>query len=179
MASSSPACPDAQDDAPRRRPYEYQRNLGSDMTLMFFVTTDSDMPAKCPLRDRQLIRGLDGEATARVMFPKPPWLTEDQRYRSLLRIAEADDDDFSQGFFSLNMSLFNKEIVASEWQGRYFIMQGRVHPYILTWDLDEGLYREPVEEPIEYRAPALIVRDLGFQASVRACSLEGCCHTSH
>lgn len=105
MSSSSPACPDAQDDAPRCRPYEYQRNLGGDMTLMFFVTTGSDMPAKCPLRDRQLIRGLDAEATARVMFPKPPWLTKDQRYRSLLRTAEADDDAFSQGFFSLNMCL--------------------------------------------------------------------------
>ncbi|KAM4058220.1 reverse transcriptase (RNA-dependent DNA polymerase) [Hirsutella rhossiliensis] len=83
-----------------------------------------------------------------------------------IHTADADDDFFSQAFFSLNISLYNKPIVASEWQEQYFLMHGRVHPYVLAWDLDPTPWRGPVEGPVDYCAPALIIRDLGFQASV-------------
>ncbi|KAH6953662.1 hypothetical protein BKA56DRAFT_604493 [Ilyonectria sp. MPI-CAGE-AT-0026] len=161
---SSPATTncDVEDSARRRRPLEYQRNVGSDMSLMFFVTPD--LPLKFAQRDQHLIRGLDAETIARVMFPKPAWLTGMLEYRSLLRIAEGDDDLFSQAFFSLNICLYNKPIIASEWQERHFFMQGRVHPYALTWEVEPGVHRGPVEGPLEYCIPALIVRDLGYQA---------------
>ncbi|KJZ70116.1 hypothetical protein HIM_10486 [Hirsutella minnesotensis 3608] len=162
MSSPTTAGDDAGTHARRRRPLEYQRNLGSDMSLMFFVVPD--LPVKFPHRDQHLIRGLDAEALARVIFPKPSWLTDTLEYRPLLRTADADDDFFSQAFFSLNISLYNTPIVASEWREQYFLMHGRVHPYVLVWDLDPGPRRGPVEGPVDYCAPALIIRDLGFQA---------------
>ncbi|KJZ68652.1 hypothetical protein HIM_11958 [Hirsutella minnesotensis 3608] len=162
MSSPTTVGDDAGTHARRRRPLEYQRNLGSDMSLMFFVV--SDLPVKFPHRDQHLIRGLDAEALARVIFPKPSWLTDTLEYRPLLRTADADDDFFSQAFFSLNISLYNTPIVASEWQEQYFLMHGRVHPYVLVWDLDPSPRRGPVEGPVDYCAPALIIRDLGFQA---------------
>ncbi|XP_044720134.1 endonuclease-reverse transcriptase domain-containing protein [Hirsutella rhossiliensis] len=82
-----------------------------------------------------------------------------------IHTADADDDFFSQAFFSLNISLYNKPIVASEWQEQYFLMHGRVHPYVLAWDLDPTLGEDRLRA-VDYCAPALIIRDLGFQASV-------------
>ncbi|KJZ69815.1 hypothetical protein HIM_03079 [Hirsutella minnesotensis 3608] len=89
MSSPTTAGDDAGTHARRRRPLEYQRNLGSDMSLMFFVVPD--LPVKFPHRDQHLIRGLDAEALARVIFPKPSWLTDTLEYRPLLRTADADN----------------------------------------------------------------------------------------
>ncbi|KJZ68651.1 hypothetical protein HIM_11957 [Hirsutella minnesotensis 3608] len=87
---------------------------------------------------RALDRGLDAEGLARVMCPKPVWLTDTPEYRPFLRTADGDDDFTSQAFSNLDINPSNKPIVASEWQGQYFLMHGRVHHYPLTWDLDLG-----------------------------------------
>jgi hypothetical protein len=162
MSSPTTACDHIEVDAPRRRPLEYQRNIGSDMSMMFFVTPAS--PFKFSHPGQHLIKGLDAQAFARAMFPKPTWMTDTLEYRSLAHAEE--DDGFSQGFFSLNMSLYNKAIIASEWEGMWFFMHGRVHPYALTWEVEPDSFLGPTDGPQEYCIHAVIVRDLSYQASV-------------
>ncbi|RSL82056.1 hypothetical protein CDV31_016969 [Fusarium ambrosium] len=40
-------------------------------------------------------------------------------------------------YFSLNLSVYNQQIVDSEWQNQWFHFTGKVHPYALEWVLRE------------------------------------------
>ena len=140
------------DAAPRRRPLEYQRNIGNDMSMMCFVRSGS--PRSFAHLDRQQIKGFNTEAVARVVFPRQAWLVSAE-YRSLR--SECHDNGSMDGSFSLNMSFYNREITSSEWETGWFFMYGRVHPYALTWE----------EDGQDYTIPVLMVRDQACQPFVK------------
>jgi len=139
-------------------PLEYQRNIGADMSMMFFVYLGSPNTFTHP--DLYRIKGFDTEVIAKVFFPRPSWMTG-LEYRCL-----TSDDSSNSGFFSLNMSFYNQEIIASEWKKRWFFMCGRVHPYTLTWEVETGEALETADSLQEYSIPAIMVRDQGYQPSV-------------
>ncbi|KAK7583562.1 hypothetical protein V3481_012850 [Fusarium oxysporum f. sp. vasinfectum] len=74
------------------------------------------------------------------------------------------DDSSTSIFFSLNLSIYNQPIVASEWIEEWFFMNGRVHPYALAWEVEQHNGLESDADCILlYTMPALIVRDQGYQ----------------
>ncbi|KAH7109147.1 hypothetical protein EDB81DRAFT_834611 [Dactylonectria macrodidyma] len=40
-------------------------------------------------------------------------------------------------FFSLNLSIYNQQVVASEWTEQWFFMNGHIHPYVLTCEIEQ------------------------------------------
>ncbi|KAL6412919.1 hypothetical protein AUP68_02413 [Ilyonectria robusta] len=98
-------------------------------------------------------------------------MTDTPEYQSLLRAEKGGSNSFSQASFSLNISLYNKLIIATiERQEMHFFMQSRVHSYALIWKVEPSACRGPVEGSLEYCIPALIVPDLSYQASIYVCS---------
>ncbi|KAM4064174.1 hypothetical protein HRG_007178 [Hirsutella rhossiliensis] len=97
---------------------------------------------------------------ARVFLPPPSWLLTAE-YAPL----RSDTDDSATSiFFSLNLSIYNQPVVASEWTEEWFFMNGRVHPYALAWEVEQ---RDGLESGaggiLLYTMPALIIRDQGYQ----------------
>ncbi|OAQ59513.1 hypothetical protein VFPBJ_11602 [Purpureocillium lilacinum] len=118
-----------------RRPLDSQKYVGGDMSMMAFV-----QPAAAPNR-----------------FAYP----DDHHYAPILGDAEPLSPSI---FFSLNISLYNQQIDASEWANHWFFMTGRVHPYALTWELErrDGLESDG-DNISQYTVPTFVVRDHGFQ----------------
>ncbi|KAH6980580.1 hypothetical protein EDB80DRAFT_263867 [Ilyonectria destructans] len=114
-----------------RKPLESQTNVGSDMSMMLFV--QPDCPSRFAYQDQHRIKGLNAEALARVFLPAPSWILTPE-YAQL----RSDPDNHSSCiFFSLNLSIYNQQVVASEWTEQWFFMNGRVHPYVLTWKVKQ------------------------------------------
>lgn len=130
------------------------------------MSVTPDLPRKFSQPDQHLVRGLHAEAIARIVLPKPAWMTGFPDYRFLLRADEDDTDDFSQAFLSLNISFYNTQIIESEWRDMLFFMYGRFHPYALTWEIEPHNPLASANDTVEYCIPALIVRDHSYQASV-------------
>ncbi|KAH7304574.1 hypothetical protein B0I35DRAFT_454671 [Stachybotrys elegans] len=73
-------------------------------------------------------------------------------------------------FFSLNISIYNQQIVPEDWSGQWFSMAGCVHPYALTWEIkqsskpqssaDDSLENDDL---VTYTIASLIVRDFSYQ----------------
>ncbi|KAJ3453596.1 hypothetical protein MRS44_017843 [Fusarium solani] len=155
MSSSSPV---AHASPHLRKPLDTQRDTGGDMSMMFFAQPD------CPFRfahqDQHRIKGLNAETLASIFLPPPSWLLAAE-YASL----RSDVDDSPKSiFFSLNLSIYNQPIDASEWVEQWFFMNGRVHPYALAWEVKQldGLESD-AGRTLLYTMPALIVRDQGYQ----------------
>ncbi|KAM4061628.1 hypothetical protein HRG_013257 [Hirsutella rhossiliensis] len=153
MSSSSPLPPPH-----LRRPLDSQRGAGGEMSMMFFV--QPDCPSRFAHQDEHRIRGLNAETMARVFLPPPSWLLTAE-YAPL----RSDTDDSATSiFFSLNLSIYNQPVVASEWTEEWFFMNGRVHPYALAWEVEQ---RDGLESGaggiLLYTMPALIIRDQGYQ----------------
>ncbi|EEU38437.1 uncharacterized protein NECHADRAFT_88569 [Fusarium vanettenii 77-13-4] len=91
-----------------RKPLESQTNAGSDMSVMLFV--QPDCPSKFAYQDQHRINGLNAEALARVFLPAPPWILTPE-------YAQLRSDP--------------------EWTEQWFFMNGRVHPYTLTWEIEQ------------------------------------------
>lgn len=121
------------------------------------------LPKSFPYPDQHLIKGLNTEAVARVVFPKPSWIADCPEYLSLL--PSEGEMDFTNGFFSLNISIYNQPVVPSEWENMWFLITGRIHPYTLNWEVEQGDGLN-TDGPHYYSLPALIVRDQGYQPSV-------------
>ncbi|KAJ6438014.1 Interferon-induced GTP-binding protein Mx1 [Purpureocillium lavendulum] len=111
--------------------------------------------------DEHHVKGLNAETLAKLQLPTPQWLlTPDYA-----PIADDSGTNPPSVFFSLNISLYNHQIEASEWADQWFFMTGRVHPFALTWELERRDGLESDEDKIdEYTIPAFVVRDHGFQA---------------
>ncbi|KAG7424477.1 hypothetical protein Forpi1262_v014582 [Fusarium oxysporum f. sp. raphani] len=125
---------------------------------MLFV--QPDCPSRFAYQDQHRIKGLNAEALARVFLPAPSWILTPE-YAQL-----RSDPDNPSGciFFSINLSIYNQQVVASEWTEQWFFMNGRVHPYALTWDIEQRDGLEPDTGAItQYTIPALIIRDQGYQ----------------
>ncbi|KAH6972625.1 hypothetical protein EDB80DRAFT_596179 [Ilyonectria destructans] len=118
---------------PPRMPYDSQKNLGSDMTMFFFGQLDT--PTRFPTSDEQLIKSLNVEALGRVFLPPPPYMTLPEY--SVLRPEGYRSPDPLPIYFSLNFSVYNQQIVESEWENQWFHFTGKVHPYALEWVLRE------------------------------------------
>ncbi|KAH6973924.1 hypothetical protein EDB80DRAFT_595087 [Ilyonectria destructans] len=118
---------------PPRMPYDSQKNLGSDMTMSFFGQLDT--PTRFPTSDEQLIKSLNVEALGRVFLPPPPYMTLPEY--SVLRPEGYRSPDPLPIYFSLNLSVYNQQIVESEWENQWFHFTGKVHPYALEWVLRE------------------------------------------
>jgi hypothetical protein len=155
MSSSSPV---AHASPHLRKPLDTQRGTGGDMSMMFFA--QPDCPSRFAHQDQHRIKGLNAETLARIFLPPPSWLLAAE-YAPL----RSDVDDSSTSiFFSLNLSIYNQPIVASEWIEEWFFMNGRVHPYALEWEVEQhdGLESD-AGCTLLYTMPALIVRDQGYQ----------------
>jgi hypothetical protein len=150
--------PTSSDNIHYRRPLDSQKNSGGDMSIMCFVRPQC--PKKFDSPDKHQIKGLNVEALAEILFPPPAWIT-DSMY-SILQ-ANSENDDPNWGSFSLNMSMYNQILIETEWDNKWFFMYGRVHPYVLTWEIkpDDNLETNDDLEP--YTIPALIVRDQSYQ----------------
>ncbi|KAJ4222258.1 hypothetical protein NW757_014420, partial [Fusarium falciforme] len=155
MSSSSPV---AHASPHLRKPLDTQRAAGGDMSMMFFA--QPDCPSRFAHQDQHRIKGLNAETLARIFLPPPSWLLASE-YAPLR--SDVDDSPTSI-FFSLNLSIYNQPIVASEWTEEWFFMNGRVHPYALAWEVEQldGLESD-AGRTLLYTMPALIVRDQGYQ----------------
>ncbi|KAH8665656.1 hypothetical protein BGZ61DRAFT_431089 [Ilyonectria robusta] len=114
-----------------RKPLETQTNAGSDMSMMLFV--QPDCPSRFAYQNQYHIKGLNAEALARVFLPAPSWILTPE-------YAQLRSDPYNPSsciFFSLNLSIYNQPVIASEWSEQWFFMNGRVHPYALTWEVEQ------------------------------------------
>ncbi|OAQ62547.1 hypothetical protein VFPBJ_11408 [Purpureocillium lilacinum] len=142
-----------------RKPLESQKYVGGDMSMMAFV-----QPAAAPNRfaypDEHHVKGLNAETLAKIQLPRPQWLSTPE-YEPIV----GDSEPFPPPiFFSLNISLYNQQIDASDWANQLFFMVGRVHPYALTWEIEQRDGLESDDDKIaEYTVPAFVVRDHSFQ----------------
>ncbi|KAH7117532.1 hypothetical protein EDB81DRAFT_246016 [Dactylonectria macrodidyma] len=142
----------------RRRPQETQKNTGGDMSMVVFV--QPDCPSRFAYIDKHHIKGLNAETIARVYLPQPSWILATE-YITLQTNA---DNSSTCIFFSLNLSIYNQQIDPSDWTEGWFLMHGRVHPYALTWEIDQVDDSESENRGfVEYTIPALIVRDQSYQ----------------
>ncbi|KAH7147006.1 hypothetical protein B0J13DRAFT_421164, partial [Dactylonectria estremocensis] len=66
--------------------------------------------------------------------------------------------------FSLNLSIYNQQMVPEDWLDQSFFMAGRVPPFALTWEVERQDGLESVDNGLlAYTIPALVVRDQGYQ----------------
>ena len=144
-----------------RKPLDSQKNTGTDMSIMILVQTNC--PSIFAYQDQHYIRGLNAETLARVFLPSPPWLLSPE-YTPL----QPDPDEACPCiFFSLNLSIYNQNIDPEEWTEQWFFMNGRVHPYALTWKVEQLNGVESDDRTlVDYTIPTLIVRDQGYQPYV-------------
>ncbi|KAH7113447.1 hypothetical protein EDB81DRAFT_922145 [Dactylonectria macrodidyma] len=134
---------------PPRMPHDSPKNLGSDMTMSFF--------------DEQLIKSLNVEALGRAFLPPPPYMTLPEY--SVLRPEGYRSPDPLPIYFSLNLSVYNQQIVDSEWQNQWFHFTGKVHPYALEWVLREpDVFTDEDGDGEVYKVPVVLIRDFGYQA---------------
>ncbi|KAG6979402.1 hypothetical protein FocnCong_v010454 [Fusarium oxysporum f. sp. conglutinans] len=142
-----------------RKPLASQRSAGGDMSITFFV--QPGCPSRFASSDQHRVKGLNAETIARVILPAPPWLTAPDYLP--LRTDPADPPPSI--FFSLNLSIYNQQIVPEDWFDQWFFMAGRVHPFALTWEVErqDGLEESVDSGLLAYTIPALILRDQGYQ----------------
>ncbi|OAQ58052.2 hypothetical protein VFPPC_18068 [Pochonia chlamydosporia 170] len=141
-----------------RKPLDSQANTGSDMSMMFSIQTDC--PSRFAYQHQHRIKGLNAETLARVFLPAPSWILAPE----YARLRSDPENPSACIFFSLNLSLYNQQIVPAEWAEQWFFVSGRVHPYALTWEIEQQDGLEANTGAIApYTIPALIVRDQGYQ----------------
>ncbi|KAM6505394.1 hypothetical protein FSOLCH5_014614 [Fusarium solani] len=154
----SPPAPFPNGPSNPRKPLESQTNAGSDMSMMLFV--QPDCPSRFAYQDQHRVKGLNAEALARVFLPAPSWILTPE----YAQLRSGPDNPSGCIFFSINLSIYNQQVIASEWTEQWFFMNGRVHPYALTWEVEQRDGPESDTGAItQYTIPALIIRDQGYQ----------------
>jgi len=144
------------------------------MTMMCF--TRLQILKKFPSADKQHVKGLNYEAVIPVRFSSPAWIktTEYAALQPQTYNDDGDDNDVSCAFFSLNLSIYNQEVIPSDWDDTWFFLSGQVHPYALTWEVDADDDTEP-SSLFNYTIAPFIVRDSGYQPSVHRPNLARFC----
>ncbi|KAM4063465.1 hypothetical protein HRG_013980 [Hirsutella rhossiliensis] len=141
-----------------RQPLDSQKNAGADMSMMAFV--QPGCPSRFAYQNEHRVKGLNAETLARVFLPTPSWLSTPE----YAAIRSDPDNPSTCIFLSLNISIYNQQIIPSEWTEQWFFMVGRVHPFALTWEIERRDSFESEDDNItEYTIPALIVRDHSYQ----------------
>ncbi|KAM4066725.1 hypothetical protein HRG_012155 [Hirsutella rhossiliensis] len=110
-----------------RQPLDSQKNAGADMSMMAFV--QPGCPSRFAYQNEHRVKGLNAETLARVFLPTPSWLSTPE----YAAIRSDPDNPSTCIFLSLNISIYNQQIIPSEWTEQWFFMVGRVHPFALTW----------------------------------------------
>ncbi|PVH91477.1 hypothetical protein DM02DRAFT_340448 [Periconia macrospinosa] len=84
------------------------------MTMMCFARLQ--ILKKFPSPEKQHVKGLNYETVIPVRFPSPAWIKTTE-YTALQPQTYNDDDgnDVNCAFFSLNLSIYNQEIIPSDW----------------------------------------------------------------
>ena len=141
--------PNNEDNVHPRKPLDNQKNIGGDMSMMFFARSRFSKKFNSP--EEHHVKGLNVEAVTGIFFPPPTWISM-SKYSDILAYSVKDNSNCT--YFSLNISMYNQNLDPSELNDTWFFMYGRVHPYALTWEVGPEKY---------YTIPALIVRDNGYQ----------------
>jgi hypothetical protein len=130
------------------------------MTMAFLAR--SQVPRKFDSPEQHLIKGLNVETVAEIFIPPPPWIIN-PLYSAIQAVPDNDHYNYSASF-SLNLAMYNKILVPDDWSDMWFSMNGRVHPYALTWE-DPSLWEsgDDPEDSCHYVIPALIIRDQSYQ----------------
>ncbi|KAH7302898.1 hypothetical protein B0I35DRAFT_455424 [Stachybotrys elegans] len=157
----------AGDASPRaREPLISQKTVGSDMTISCLIKPHC--PKTFPSSSQHHIKGLNTETIAIIELPTPTWLAAPE-YAFLRADPDDPDSPSTSAFFSLNVSIYNQQIIEENWSGQWFYMTGRVHPFALTWEIQEaGKHQDSAENSaqdtlVDYTIAALIVRDFNYQ----------------
>ncbi|XP_044717329.1 uncharacterized protein HRG_08837 [Hirsutella rhossiliensis] len=100
-------------------------------------------PARFAYQNEHRVKGLNAETLARVFLPTPSWLSTPE----YAAIRSDTGNPSTCIFFSLNISIYNQQIISSEWTEQWFFMSD-----------DDNI--------TEYTVPALIVRDHSYQPIV-------------
>ncbi|PVH90160.1 hypothetical protein DM02DRAFT_509696, partial [Periconia macrospinosa] len=74
-----------------------------------------------------------------------------------------DDDNTNAALFSLSLSIYDQSIQPSDWDDMYSFLYGFVHPYALTWQIEQDNDTDHSHDIQNYTAPSLVVRDLCYQ----------------
>ncbi|XP_044718762.1 uncharacterized protein HRG_07327 [Hirsutella rhossiliensis] len=128
-------------------------------------------PARFAYQNEHRVKGLNAETLARVFLPTPSWLSTPE----YAAIRSDTGNPSTCIFFSLNISIYNQQIISSEWTEQWFFMVGRVHPFALTWEIERRDGLESDDDNItEYTVPALIVRDHSYQPQFQSNTLFTC-----
>ncbi|XP_044716014.1 uncharacterized protein HRG_10188 [Hirsutella rhossiliensis] len=121
-------------------------------------------PSRFAYQNEHRVKGLNAETLARVFLPTPSWLSTPE----YAAIRSDPDNPSTCIFLSFNISIYNQQIIPSEWTEQWFFMVGRVHPFALTWEIERRDSFESEDDNItEYTIPALIVRDHSYQPHPR------------
>ncbi|KAH7114647.1 hypothetical protein EDB81DRAFT_920646 [Dactylonectria macrodidyma] len=100
---------------------------------------------------------------AELFLPPPPYMTLPEY--SVLRPEGYRSPDPLPIYFSLNLSVYNQQIVESEWENQWFHFTGKVHPYALEWVLREpDVFSDEDGDGEVYKVPVVLIRDFGYQA---------------
>jgi hypothetical protein len=154
MTAMATRIPTTDDEIRPLKPLNTQKNHGGDMTMIFITRPQTVKRLTNP--EQHLIQGLNIESFAEIFFPLPAWISMPE-YSGLM--SHSEDDDTNWANFSINLSMYDKPLAESDWVEQWFIMNGRVHPYVLVWEnqLDDNgdLY--------DYTISAILVRDQGYQ----------------
>jgi hypothetical protein len=138
-----------------RRPLNSQKNVGGDMFMSFFGLPrhPTVFGSFDPL---QLMKSFNVETIAKVRFPEPEWITTPN-----CKILQAHDRS-DWAYFSLNIAMYPSTLIPSDWDGKWFFMSARVHPYVLTWEMEPT---NPLSNdgPQHYTVPILMIRDGYYQ----------------
>jgi len=149
----STSTPNSYSEVRPRKPLDSPKNVGGDMSMTFLAR--SQCPRKFTSSQQHQIKGLNVETVVGIFFPPPTWITS-LNY-SVLR-ADSEDDDSDWCYFSLNLPMYNQILIPSDWDDMWFTMNGRVHPYALTWEIAPNSLSVS-----NYTIPALIIRDQGYE----------------
>lgn len=150
-----------------RKPVDTSKNMGGDMTIFCFI--QSATPRRFTTNADQHVRGLNAEAFAQMSLPAPDWIQTD-----IYKPLRQHQNDNSPGiYFSINLAIYNQATKPDEWADSWFFVNGRVHPYALTWEDEQldGLESE-VGDIIDYTIPTMIIRDLSYQPYMFQCQLS-------
>jgi len=119
---------------------------------------------KFPSSEKQHVKGLNYETVISVRFPSPAWIKTTEYAALQPQTYNGDDgNNVNCAFFSLNLSIYNQEIIPSDWDDTWFFLSGQVHPYALTWEIDADDDTEPDSSVFNYTIAPFIVRDSGYQ----------------
>ncbi|KAH6872003.1 hypothetical protein B0T10DRAFT_465845 [Thelonectria olida] len=111
------------------------------------VIVQPDCPSGFAYPDKHHIKGLNAETIARACIPLPSWIMATE-YITL----QSDPNN-----------LHLPQLDPSDWANGWFLMNGRVRPDALTWEIEQDDGSESEQDIfVECNIPALVIRDQSY-----------------